>query len=156
MLPFIPLLDVGDARYLAVGGNADIATPYSTGTVVMFLSPCILDVSSVPFWPHASPVDLPQVTFSGNKAGLSRRLRSSARSGRGGYDSVHTSRSGSHDSVQIDFAREEEADSGTSGGSPKHSSTSPEPRTSQMKEDSQQWTGTDAVLPSLNSAARQH
>ena len=44
---------------------------------------------------------------SGDDAGLSRKLRSSARPRRGRYESDHSSRSGSHDSEPRDSAGEE-------------------------------------------------
>ena len=126
-----------DAFCLAVSVNAYISTTYGRDTAAMFLPPYIFDVPSVSFRPHTPPhIDLPQVVSSGDEDGLSRRLRSSARSRPDGYDSDRSLRSGFHDSEQRDFARKEAADGGTSAGSPEHQSTSPEPRTNQLGEDS--------------------
>ena len=79
-------------------------------------------------------------------------MRPSARSHRDGYDSGHSSRSGSHDSEQRDSAGEDAADGGISASFPKHSSTSPDPRTSNLEEGSER-TGADVPQPSIGSAA---
>ena len=101
------------------------------------------------------PIDLPHVASSGDERGLSRRLQSSVRSPPGGYDSGRSLRSGSHDSEPKDSAGEEAVEGGIYAGSPKRSFTNPEPRTTQLEEDSQQRADMEAVVPFLGSAARQ-
>ena len=49
-----------DALCLAVSVKADINTAYSRGTAAIFLSPYILDVSSVLVQPHALPLIFPK------------------------------------------------------------------------------------------------
>ena len=58
VVPFILLLAVGEALFLAVCGNTDINTTFSRGNAAIFLPPYILDASNPPFRPDAPPTSL--------------------------------------------------------------------------------------------------
>ena len=87
---------------------------------------------------------------SSDEAALPRRLRSHARSHRGGPDTDNPSRSRSRDLEEKDSPEREAVGGGTSEGSLERPSSSPKSRATPSEEGSQQRTDTEAVVPRLS------